>query len=68
MVKSKKIFSHLCDESEIVFKGQDACCAYSLLKRIYERTKESNFETFTDIKVGTLIFKDELAVLDKLFQ
>lgn len=68
MVKCKNIIDAYCLGSEIVISGEDARVAYDLLKRIYERTKVCDAGTLIYLKEGTRIFKDEFAVLEKLFQ
>lgn len=54
--------------SELSFYGADADRVYSLLERLYTLMQGIEVDLYEPIPDGTLIFKDELAVLEKLFQ
>lgn len=53
---------------KIEFYGSDANVVYTLLERIYKRLEDVKSDCYLELRPGTLVFLDELKVLDQLFQ
>ena len=54
--------------SKIEFFGSDANVVYTLLERIYKRLEDVKCDCYSELRPGTLVFLDEIKVLDQLFQ